>query len=430
MTELKDQLPSAVQKYVYYSEPGIVLLHGDCLEIMPLLESNSIDTIITDPPYGISFMGKNWDHVVPGPQYWEIALKICKPGALMLAFGGTRTHHRLMCSIEDGGWELRDVLMWLYGSGFPKSHNISKAIDKEAGAERKKILASSKGGKIISGSNNSRPWHENPDHLIDSDQPVTPEAKKWDGYGTALKPAWEPIILAMNPLDGTFAQNAIKYGLAGLNIDDCKIAGPLWKWGTQTDIKGGGYGNKRPSDGYIKDKNIKGGERGRWPSNILLTEETATMLDKQSGPVKAGGSLSGNELSHPFKNCYGEMKNRRIWNGYEDSGGASRFFYISKADNKDRGNRPEKEMPLFGEKIPEFKNTHPTVKPTTLAYHLLNIASYLARLTASPNAGIVLDMFGGSGWMPLVCKSINRPCIMIEKEIENIKIAIERIRQK
>ncbi|MCI0366549.1 MAG: hypothetical protein L0219_22020, partial [Phycisphaerales bacterium] len=156
------------------------MIHGDCLDVMPVLAENSVDTIITDPPYGLEFMGKEWDHGVPGMPFWNAALRVAKPGAMLLAFGGTRTYHRLAAAIEDAGWELRDCFMWLYGSGFPKGHDVAKRM-KGALAER------------------------------------------WVGWNPSLKPAWEPIIVAMKPLDGTFATNAQRHGVAGFNIDECRI---------------------------------------------------------------------------------------------------------------------------------------------------------------------------------------------------------------
>jgi len=199
------------------------LIHGDCLEEMPKLEENSIDTIITDPPYGLSFIGKNWDHGVPGVAFWEAALRVAKPGTMLFAFGGTRTVHRLAVAIEDAGWIIRDRMAWIYGSGFPKSHNISKAIDKAAGAEREQIPAT--GGLHSNRNLNDDGWSKigTVSPMMDSQSPATPAAELWDGYGTALKPAHEPIILAMKPLDGTFAQNAQKWGVAGLWIDGGKV---------------------------------------------------------------------------------------------------------------------------------------------------------------------------------------------------------------
>jgi len=201
----------------FYQGNGITLYCGDCLDVMPQLDEQ-FDTIITDPPYGLEFMGKDWDRGVPGVRFWQAALQVAKPGAMLLAFGGTRTHHRLMCAIEDAGWEIRDVIMWVYGSGFPKSHDISKAIDKAAGAEREVV-----GRKPIAYPDSdcwSVPNKNTMDiaytdrkafgidyrtqrekHLVTA--PATEAAALWNGWGTALKPAWEPIIVAMKPRDTT-----------------------------------------------------------------------------------------------------------------------------------------------------------------------------------------------------------------------------------
>jgi hypothetical protein len=166
---------------------------GDCLQIMPTLEAESVDAVVCDPPYGLEFMGKDWDHGVPGEHFWSEALRVAKPGAHLLAFGGTRTHHRLACAIEDAGWEIRDCLMWLYGSGFPKSLNVGKALDPRTEDE------------------------------IEAGIPEPPEAARWRGYGTSLKPAWEPIILARKPLSGTVAANVTEYGCGGINVDGCRV---------------------------------------------------------------------------------------------------------------------------------------------------------------------------------------------------------------
>jgi DNA modification methylase len=199
-----------------------VIITGDCLEVMATLDAESIDSIVTDPPYGLSFMGKNWDHGVPGMPFWSEALRVAKPGAHLLAFGGTRTFHRLTCAIEDAGWEIRDCVMWVYGSGFPKSHDVSKAIDKAAGAEREAIRINPNSRPNMVGVQASvlSPRVDSP-----ITAPATPLAQQWQGWGTALKPAWEPIIVARKPLVGTVAANVAKYGCGGVNVDGCRIPG-------------------------------------------------------------------------------------------------------------------------------------------------------------------------------------------------------------
>ncbi len=221
--------------------PNYTLHHGDCLDVMAALDADSIDTIITDPPYGMKFMGKRWDYGVPTVPYWEAALRVAKPGAFMLAFGGTRTHHRLMCAIEDAGWELHECLIWLYAQGFPKNRNFPK-LDMEG-----------------------------------------EQAKEWEGWGTALKPAWEPIIVAMKPLDGTFAQNAERHGVAGLSIDAARIEGDAGSgvWGSSNaTVERDRTFNASPDDeDYRSEKH----PAGRWPANVILDEEAGAMLDEQSG---------------------------------------------------------------------------------------------------------------------------------------------------
>src|SRR5665213_1816496 len=216
------------------------VLLGDCLEVMKTFPDNHFSAVVTDPPYGLSFMGKDWDHGIPGKHFWEEAIRICKPGSFLLAFGGTRTHHRLTCSIEDAGWEIRDCLLWIYGSGFPKSHN-------HFGCQ---------------------------------------------GYGTALKPAYEPIIMAMKNIEGTFKQNAEKWGQAGINIDGCRIPtssdDSIFSKNPHTENKGEGWCVTGSGSTYNPSK-------GRWPANIIFDEEAAAILDEQSGILKSGGGDKGNK---------------------------------------------------------------------------------------------------------------------------------------
>lgn len=206
------------------------LIHGDCLEVLRTLSADTVDTVITDPPYGLTtaqktggFMGKQWDAGVPSIEYWQEILRVAKPGALLLAFGGSRTYHRLAVAIEDAGWEIRDCIMWVYSSGMPKGHNISKAIDKKAGVKGKVI------GKHLSpagnktGGNSLKLSVEGMPSVVHLTAPATPEARLWEGWNTALKPAYEPICVAMKPLDGTFVDNALKHQLAGFNINASRV---------------------------------------------------------------------------------------------------------------------------------------------------------------------------------------------------------------
>ena len=364
----------------YYEEQGIQIWHGDCREILPSLLK--VDLCLTDPPYGLEFMGKEWDHGVPGRETWEAVLRVLKPGAPLMAFGGTRTHHRLMCAIEDAGFEIRDCLMWLYGSGFPKSLDISKAIDKAAGAERAVIGRKERiGGMNPAHEGWQRPWQSNPvarEAKLSITAPTTDAAKLWDGYGTALKPAWEPIILAMKPCEGTFAENALKHGVAGLNIDAGRI-------GTADNTAGGDAA-------------------GRWPANLLLDEESAAMLDEQSGITTSVAGVRHNSYRNGNSLHDGAAKDVMV--NHADSGGASRFFYTAKADSSERGNG----------------NDHPTVKP-------LDLMAYLCKLACPPNGGVLLDPFMGSGSTLKAGRRFFRQCIGIDSDEHACEIAVNRLAQ-
>lgn len=248
------------------------LMIGDCLERMRQLPATTFTAVVTDPPYGLKFMGREWDHGVPGVPFWAEALRICKPGAILLAFGGTRTYHRLTCAIEDAGWEIRDCLMWLYGSGFPKNHDISKAIDKAAGAKREVVGQYGQGFRAV--GSGLEGWQCSA-HSVDKGitAPATDAAKQWDGWGTALKPAFEPVVLAMKPLDGTFAHNALTHGVAGLNIDGGRV-------GLKGKKRPSGSGDRRhgniySQDSWTQEQMANGGNttptQGRWPANLILS---------------------------------------------------------------------------------------------------------------------------------------------------------------
>ena len=353
---------------------------GDCLDVMAGMEPNSIDAIVTDPPYGLFFMGKDWDHGIPGIAFWVEVLRVAKPGAMLLAFGGTRTFHRLTVAIEDAGWEIRDCLMWLYGSGFPKSHNISKAIDKTAGAEQEVVgryqlpdgkewnLQHDNGGGFVSKGHMSRA------ESLNITAPATDAAKQWDGWGTALKPAWEPVILARKPFPGTVAANVLKWGTGAINIDASRIPidpkvddqrlGGNGTWGTDKMAKNvyeGGYAGVRTGSSTL----------GRWPANLILDEEMTRLLDEQTGELHPRGNANGTKHGQAFfRNCDSQYTENNYQ--YPGGSGASRFFYCAKASRTDRDG-----------------SIHPTMKPITLM-------RYLVRLITPPG-GIVLDPFMGSG---------------------------------
>lgn len=347
----------------------IILEHGDSLEILKSFDENSVDSVVTDPPYGLKFMAKKWDYDVPSIELWKEVLRVLKPGGHLLSFGGTRTYHRMVVNIEDAGFEIRDQIMWLYGSGFPKSLNISKSIDKKFGALK------TQGKGFVSAGHDGRKAEMKQDLNFRSDygyvhKHTTDLAKQWDGFGTALKPANEPIVMARKPLsEKTIVANVLKWGTGGINIDGCRVevdsSDPNHRKAT------GENGNSESMFGVGNSKRPATLSQGRFPANIILDEEAGALLDEQSGESQKGG--------------------------------ASRFFYCAKAGKKERG--PD--------------NNHPTVKP-------IKLMSYLVRLVTPPS-GIVLDPFMGSGSTGIAAKNEGFGFIGIEREAEYIEIARHRI---
>jgi DNA modification methylase len=397
------------------------ILHGNNLDILPTLADNSIDSIVTDPPYELGFMGKKWDSsgIAYSVELWQQCLRVLKPGGHLLSFGGTRTYHRVAVAIEDAGFELRDSIAWLYGSGFPKSLDVSKAIDKAAGAERKVL------GDKVRPDGTTRPnkanWSAGQTDTYAQDKwtkenmakggnditaPATPEAQQWQGWGTALKPAFEPVIVARKPIEGTVANNVLKWGTGGLNIDGSRI-------GTETisthNAPKGSFAGGEPDRG--SDTSSYKEHTGRWPANIILDPYTAELLDEQSGISKdtAHARNKNGTKETPAGHSYGFKAQPQKVSGHNDSGGASRFFYVAKASKRDRNEGLEDLLdttaadmvdrepdsagmnsPRAGAgRTPGAKNFHPTVKPTSLMEYLIKLVT--------PPQGTVLDPFTGSG---------------------------------
>ena len=419
---------------------GITIFNGDCLDVLPLLEKESVDAIVTDPPYGLEFMGKDWDHGVPGKHFWCEVLRVAKPGAYLLAFGGTRTFHRLVVAIEDAGWEIRDTVMWVYGSGFPKSLDVSKAIDKAAGAEREVVGYKDGANLLKSNAFADRAINgHNPNVPITAPAtPATPAAKQWSGWGTALKPAYEPIIVARKPLVGTVAENVLRYGTGAINIDGCRVecaeARPLIER----------FNQYRPENFDIPSGSRIAGHTtiGRWPANLIHdgSDDVVELF-----PVTTSGKPVGKRKApHHF----GNKESGTDLTGFGDTGSAARFFqccspfevgdydplfYTGKATKKDRdegcGRLDYRQYSHDGRQTPidnayqrnnsEARNHHPTVKPTDLM-------RYLCRLVTQPN-GVVLDPFMGSGSTGKAAILENFRFIGIEKEAEYVEIAKHRL---
>ncbi len=434
----KDKFP--VENRYYETDSGI-LFNVDNMEVLRGMPDNVIDTVITDSPYGLKFMGKKWDYDVPSVELWQEVLRIMKPGGTLLCFAGSRTQHRMAVNIEDAGFILKDTLMWLYGSGFPKSTDISKQIDKKFGAKRKVVgrYIAPDGKMRWGGSNftagNKENKKENYDDRFLTTSPATPKAKLWEGYHShGLKPAYEPIIMAMKPNEGSYAENALKWGVAGLNIDAGRIGTDIIKH--NQDHKS--FQRWKEQDGR-KHKKVNNPEptynQGRFPANILLNEEAAKLLDEQSGVLKSGGGNKATKHSDTFLGTGFGGTDNSIWK--PNIGGASRFFYVAKASKSERNmgceGLEEKQQKITNQyeipredgtmrKIPRVRtNFHPTVKP-------LKLMEYLVKLTSMPNPEqIYLDPFLGSGTTAMAVKKLGKRWIGIEKETEYCEIAKRRI---
>ena len=389
------------------------LFEGDCLEQLKRLEDNSIDSVVCDPPYELGFMGKSWDAtgIAYNVELWRQVFRVMKPGAHLLSFGGTRSYHRMACAIEDSGFEIRDCLQWLYGSGFPKSYNIGKGVDKKLGNKREsKLVNPYIDGKIRNQTGQVTHYETygkyNIIPLKDGLQEKTFGNSDWEGWGSGLKPANEPIVLARKPLsEKTIVENVLKWGTGGLNIDASRIGNnPGW---TYPNGAGGNTFHGQDRINYpIKST------QGRFPANIILNEEAGRLLDEQTG--KLGNSARPNRLNNkvvtpPFRG-FGNERTSLKPSGLEhnDVGGASRFFYCAKSGKKERNKGLE-----------NITCTHPTVKPVKLM-------SYLVKLI-TPKNGIVLDPFMGSGTTGIAAKQIGMNFVGIEKEKEYLEIAKKRI---
>lgn len=392
----------------WQSECGRFTLYcADCLDVLPQLEAGSVQAVVTDPPYGLSFMGKKWDYDVPGESAWRGCLGVLPPGGHLLAFAGTRTQHRMAVRIEDAGFEIRDMVAWVYGSGFPKSLDVSKAIDKAAGAEREVVgsrpltgtarIIGGQGGATAGRADAMYQTHVTRDTLALT-VPATDEAKQWQGWGTALKPAMEPITVARKPLEGTVAENVLRYGTGAINVDGCRV-------GTEGGTRRDGKATMPNESGWenMRGHGVAELNAGRWPANFI-----------HDGSDEVVGGFPG-----------------------EDSGSAARFFYCAKASKRDRdegcegldatveliGAAGHKTNPMTGRPVVDLprRNHHPTVKPTDLM-------RYLCRLITPPG-GTVLDPFAGSGSTGKACVAEGFGFIGIEISEDYCRIAKRRIQQ-
>ena len=430
---------------------------GDCLEILQTLKDNSVDSVVCDPPYHLTstkgaskgFMGKEWDggDIAFRTDVWSECLRVLKPGGYLLAFSSSRTYHRIAVAIEDAGFDIRDQIMWIYGQGFPKSHNIGKAIDKIEGNERQ-VLGVSMNGMSETAMKPDKGWNAN---SMGKEIKITKGQSEWEGWGTALKPAHEPIVMARKPLsEKSVAENVMKWGTGGINIDSSRIE---YKDGIENE-----FSETYLKSGHSKSKgedlifNISGNKRegvyvnqeGRFPANVMFDEEAGKLLDEQSGITQYNkGRKEGNYKGGHRKEYVGTIDNdieKKVEGQFfSDKGGASRFFYCPKASKKEKdlgldsmelktgrigatyaGNQDTSKIGGNPDKptLPR-KNTHPTIKP-------IELMTYLIKLITKPG-GVVLDCFMGSGSTGVAAKRNGFGFIGIEKEQEYFDIAQQRI---
>jgi len=387
------------------------ILHGDCLEVIKTFEDDSIDAIVTDPPYGLSFMGNKWDCDVPSVEIWTECLRVLKPGGYLLAFAGTRTQHRMAVRIEDAGFEIRDMIAWVYGSGFPKSLNIGKAVDKLQGNERE-VIVSNRHTTFTGGTGNSFTTGMNGVDLETGKTLTSKGTSEWEGWGTALKPALEPITVAKKPLsEKTVAENCLKWGTGGINIDECRV-----DFVSEVDKKDAcserpNFKNHKNNTELFSDfsKNrgpTCGSHLGRFPANFIHDgSDEVVSLFPNTNSGKAGVRTSDGFNASVY--CKGIGIKKCQPNGeFGDSGSEARYFYCAKAGNSERNEN----------------NNHPTVKPIALM-------EYLVKLVSREGA-VVLDPFAGSGSTGVACHRLGRDYILIERESDYIEIIEARLKKE
>ena len=417
----------------------VKIIVGDSRVVLTTLADNSIDSVVTDPPYALvsiakrfgkegsapakgndayiraskGFMSQTWDtgDTAHDPLFWREVYRVLKPGAHVLAFAGTRTYHRLACAIEDAGFEVRDMIAWLYGSGFPKSHNVSKSIDRAAGAERE-VIGPGRWNSVKGDNAKQQDALIRPGGKHDETAPATPEAAAWEGWGTALKPAQEPIVVARKPLNGTVAANVLVHGTGALNIDGCRVEAPdgVPKFTHRGEDAANCYGDGKNGSNRTGETDT---DTGRWPANVCHDGSDEVLAAFPDAPGQFA-PISEDAPSSKTRNVYGERGRRSggfaargdpIPNGpmYVDSGSATRFFYCAKATTAERGDG----------------NNHPTVKPIALM-------QWLCRLVTPPG-GIVLDPFAGSGSTGVAADREGFDAIIVELSPAYAEIARKRL---
>lgn len=391
---------------LYSENKEYKLYNGNMLDMLEVIEPNSIDSIITDPPYELNFMNKGWDNsgIAFQKDAWKKCYEVLKPGGYLLAFGGSRTFHRIACAIEDAGFEIRDTIMWLYGSGFPKSMNIGLAIDKRNGVESK-VVGVGKSGSADTHTRCMNSKTQSGKDVFGGEYEIKQAQNEWAGWGTCLKPAYEPVIVARKPVENSIIDNVMKYGVGGINIDECRVGDESISThnAPKGTFAGGDWDRGSDTTSYTNHE-------GRFPANVILTYDEND-YEEVCGAMPTSDRPNGS-ITKEYKinnQVYGEYGNCHTWDAYQDSGSASRYFYCAKASKFDRDEGldefEEKKCSMLAsndniDKDGNFtgmlagrntvkRNVHPTVKPTELM-------RYLVRLV-SPKGATILDCFNGSG---------------------------------
>jgi DNA modification methylase len=427
---------------VHHTDGRSTVYIGECIEVMSTMPDNSVDSIVTDPPYGLGFMGKKWDDLPPGLPWAQECLRVLKPGGHLMAFGGTRTWHRLAVAVEDAGFEIRDSIAWIYGSGFPKNMDVGKAIDKAAGVQGGKGAMKRGGERLLNQTEDGArdgqgTWGDEVVRSAYTYIPGSDDAKKWEGWGTAIKPAFEPVVVARKPLsERTVAANVLTHGTGALNIDACRVSG------AKPDTTRGASVN---ASSMVETLNAQGriveDGKGRWPANVLIDDSQADALDEQSGYMKDGVAVNRNQQPDTEQNPHGIYGSRLQGavpdQTYGGGGGASRFFptfkYQAKAPAKERPVyftpactcEVEWPTPIVATSVcPECstlvtRHAHATVKP-------LALMRWLVRLV-TPVGGVVLDPFLGSGTTLEAALLEGMVSIGIEREVEYLPMIDQRI---
>lgn len=414
---------------------GFTINIGDCRTVLETMGECSVDAVVTDPPYELGFMGKSWDKagVSYEPATWSAVHRVLKPGGHLLAFGGSRTFHRIAVAIEDAGFEIRDTISWLYGSGFPKSHDIGKAVNAQqklggcsVQLRREAAMGANYTPSEVVGQRGTATVYSAPSSKpVEYMEAPTEDAVKWSGWGTALKPAWEPVIVARKRPIGTIAENVLAHQTGAMNIEACRIPATdgyekMWDKPMSTNISAPGGANFNSGTGvqHVVDLSHKK-PSGRWPANVILDEDSARMIDEQAGSrgggygVRGGANRTDGDIFSGL-GATGEVV------GYGDSGGPSRFFYCPKASKSERNfgvPQPDFDTKEFGKH--RYANFHPTVKP-------IELMRYLCRLV-TPTGGVVLDPFMGSGSTGCAALMEGFSFIGVEREEAYAEIARNRL---